>query len=1128
MSHLANDSFTGSDGAALSSTWTLGRNATAGGSCLIAGNAFRTTLGSSGDLRVSRRVNITAPVNGVVGFRFQWPDGDSCFPRWYFRSTNTALDTQGGYRIELNRNLGTYSLGYNDGAYGGAQFGSAISKTFTAGVWYRVRFGVVGDELKARVWDDGDPEPAGWDIEVTDSLFATGGSGCGLTVGAGSAGAEFDIDDFTLDTTWPVTGLDFPSDVLAVRTELDIGGVWADITPYVYQRDQVVITRGRADEAAEVNPTTANLTLNNRDGRFSPRNPTAAYYGLIGRNTPLRIGIRQAEGWMQITQPTGTTLTPTHASTTDKAALDITGDLDLRIELDLDSWRDRMELITKWTETGNQRSFRWYLSQTGHMFFTHSPDGTTEITASTTVPIPILSGRLAVRVTLDVNDGSGNRVRRFYYSDAIDGTWTQLGAATTTAGVTSIFASTALLYVLDNPNSTISGSTVRGRVYHAQVLSGISGTAVANPDFTAQTEGDTTFSDTVSNIWTLTGGVELTNHDIRFHGEMTAWPQVSDPSGTDVHSPVTASGVLRRLAQGKVIGSAMYRGTLRDPNIIAYWAMEDGSDSTVLASAYPLGRPILVTPTTVLASDSGFVASDPLPLVGETPLQATVRNYTASGFIGIQFMMHIPAGGLSTGSIICTVKTSGTAARWDLLYGTGGSGTLTLRLWDRNDTVVTTFATAAFNVDDAYDLIKLRFTNDGADVDSIISEYTQGSATPVSYPNTVAGYQIGRVTSITFNPSSVADYNQVAIGHLAITTSSATLWAEVDQMNAYAGESATDRIARLCEEEGVTFSPFGPRGDGDSVLMGPQTSNPLLTLLREAAEADLGILYEGREFLELRYRPRRAIAGQVSKLTLGYTAHEMSTLEPVEDDQLTRNDVTAQRINGGSARAELTSGPLSTDIPPVGVGRYDITYPISVEDDSTLEDQAGFRLRLGTVDEARYPRLDLKLQSTHFADLRELVARMDLGDRMTITDPPPWLAQEDIVQLMQGYTERLTAFQREFSLNLSPANPWTTGTYDDPYDRPRYGSGDSTTAEALDTTETGVDVVAGTAKARWTTTASSWPFNVMLGGELMTVTAVSGSGLSQTLTVTRSVNGVIKTHLTGQPVTLIPLTYYAL
>lgn len=77
------------------------------------------------------------------------------------------------------------------------------------------------------------------------------------------------------------------------QVELYIGG-WVDVTALQLVRYQqgIRITRGQPDENQHTNPMTASFRLDNRDGRFSPRNPLSPYYGLIEKNTPCRISVQ--------------------------------------------------------------------------------------------------------------------------------------------------------------------------------------------------------------------------------------------------------------------------------------------------------------------------------------------------------------------------------------------------------------------------------------------------------------------------------------------------------------------------------------------------------------------------------------------------------------------------------------------------------------------------------------------------------------------------------------------------------------------------------------------------------------------------------------------------------------------
>jgi hypothetical protein len=299
----------------------------------------------------------------------------------------------------------------------------------------------------------------------------------------------------------------------------------------------------------------------------------------------------------------------------------------------------------------------------------------------------------------------------------------------------------------------------------------------------------------------------------------------------------------------------------------------------------------------------------------------------------------------------------------------------------------------------------------------------------------------------------------------------------------------------------------------------------LLGLLRECEAADGGILFEPRDMLGLAYRTRASLYHQDTVLTLDYDADDLSQIEPTDDDQQTRNDVTVTRVGGSSARAVETSGSLSVEDPPDGVGRYDTSVELSLEDDTTLSDRAGWLLHLGTVDEARFPVVAVELARPNFigANSAQTLAAQDLdiGDRLVITDPPGWLPPDDIALLAQGFTEVLSNFTHTVSVNSQPATPWDqAGEYDDGR---KYTNSSTVLSEALDTTETGVDV-AFTSGRPWSDTDGD--FDIMVGGERMTVTAVSGSTSPQTFTVTRSVNGVVKSHASGAQVRLFSRSVY--
>ena len=92
-------------------------------------------------------------------------------------------------------------------------------------------------------------------------------------------------------STQVIQYLPFPQFTLNSKYEVLINGTWLDITSYVYNRDNQVITRGVPDETQRATPVQMTLTLNNRDGRFSPNNPAGAYYPYLTRNVQLRCSV---------------------------------------------------------------------------------------------------------------------------------------------------------------------------------------------------------------------------------------------------------------------------------------------------------------------------------------------------------------------------------------------------------------------------------------------------------------------------------------------------------------------------------------------------------------------------------------------------------------------------------------------------------------------------------------------------------------------------------------------------------------------------------------------------------------------------------------------------------------------
>jgi hypothetical protein len=248
-------------------------------------------------------------------------------------------------------------------------------------------------------------------------------------------------------------------------------------------------------------------------------------------------------------------------------------------------------------------------------------------------------------------------------------------------------------------------------------------------------------------------------------------------------------------------------------------------------------------------------------------------------------------------------------------------------------------------------------------------------------------------------------------------------------------------------------------------------------------------------------------------------------LDPVDDDRYTRNDVTATRPRGSFSQQTLDEGALSTQAPPNGVGRYDDSVTVNVESDDQLGSQAMWRVHLGTVDEPRYPEISVNLRHPSFTESIERMngaLAVDIGQRINIENPPAWMAPDTIGLLVEGYTEVIGVVEHDITYTTSPYTPHNVASLDDEF----FGHVDTegcSTNGAINSTSTVLNVLTDVGATRWIDSATypdDFPFDIWVGGEVMRVNACVGTALSQTFDVTRSINGVVKSHASGTRLSL--------
>jgi hypothetical protein len=617
---------------------------------------------------------------------------------------------------------------------------------------------------------------------------------------------------------------------------------------------------------------------------------------------------------------------------------------------------------------------------------------------------------------------------------------------------------------------------------------------------------------------------------VRSVTEAASWRPQRSIDGGDAWTAVDGGGLLRRLQQGTTpLRSPAVRGVLAE-SPIAFWPLEDGQGSTQAASGLLGGTPLALTGTAAFGQGDGLIGSPKLIDMAKTTGQLIAEVDGSGTGWGVEFGFRCPAEESNEATVanFMRIRTSGTAAIWDF-FANEDMNAFPQR--ENESTIGGVAGTGANGLvfDGQWHHGRLDVEDDGGggtDATWYLDGVNMGTLN-------FAGVTPGHVTKVTLNYTNYfadpgTDPNYVdapVLGYLAIydgTTPTAT----TDAALGYPGELAGERFLRLGVEEGVNTVVDGD--ETDTQAMGPQPSDTLVNLLRECARTDDALMYEARDELAIVMRPNRDRYNQAAALSLSFIAGQLAgNLQPVLDDRAARNDVTVQRLSGSTARATQEVGPLNVQNPvddPDGIGRIDTQVNVNTETDDVLLGHATWHLHKGTVDEPRYPEITVDLDAA--TSLVSTVNAVEIGDRITIANLPSDWATETASLLVIGIKESIGTHRRLVTFTTVPASPYEIAIVGD-------GAAGATDlrGQAIDTDNATLDgahnstttsLSVAMSAGSWTTDSDDWDTGqnggglfVIVGGEVARVTNITGASSPYTLTVVRSVNGVVKSHSSG-------------
>jgi hypothetical protein len=953
-----------------------------------------------------------------------------------------------------------------------------------------------------------------------------------------------------------------------IVTRFFINGDWRDVSTDVRAANGISYTRGRKAEDNATPPQRCSFDLDNRNGTWSDRNPLGAYYGHLRRNTPMETSVR-------VVKDTATTTASNGWGSTDTATGDAAG-----------SWQ-----VEPWTVTGTASDYAkaggkatHAMSNAGSVRISYlSAFRGRDVDVSFTVQLNVtnvtgssLTQGIAIGNVMLRGQGAAST---YYLLRLVVQTDETLTVDWFTHTLVSLTNDPLVVPGITHVNTNVyrvraqaEGRTLRAKVwldgtsepyewlqYHNDEMELSSTDTMRDAQGWVGIRSSQTAGNTNTNIV-----VSYDDFEVRvpiFAGEISEWPQERDVTGEERLVNIVAQGPKRRIAQGNSLAkSAIYNFTLAAGYLnvqklpYVYWPLE-GGEQTGSDTRDIMGTTSRLT----FNRPNGTTTVGRIKWGGDTTRPGSLQSPTITGGGALNGILEPPTDNTAwavqwqwklnfregTTATFQTVALPGGGQITVVPNHLAGSNSVTVGLTapgvSNNNILSYTFDTDA----EVEDWHTFAVSAEQLGSDTVFFLYVDGT-TDVGHTQT--GMTLASLNYVAFAslPDTTSDF---AIGHITVYSGDLGAWSfgTIDDAAAgWVGESGANRSDRLADEYNFEFDWIANGGNiflnDDGKTMGPQRVAALTSLLDDCERIDGGLLYEQRSIVGLQFRTLQSMLSRSpwATLDMGTSKHLSPPLQATADDRGIVNAATAQRVEGGEFTVTKLDGPMAA-VPAYegGIGEYPKSITFNAELEADLPDLASWTVANGTIDQERYPGVKVELHRSAVLDTSGLLSKLrelDVGDLIRLDGLESNYVYDDPDVVVLGIAGHLDKKRHTLTLNTVPGEVYRTlvigSTAGASTEFSRLDSDTTVIDEDLDTTETGVTIEVEADSAFWvnsTDHAAHFPFNVIVGGELMTVTACTApSGQNQTMTVTRSVNGVVKTHTAGAKLSLAKPNYYGL
>lgn len=589
-------------------------------------------------------------------------------------------------------------------------------------------------------------------------------------------------------------------------------------------------------------------------------------------------------------------------------------------------------------------------------------------------------------------------------------------------------------------------------------------------------------------------------------------PSSSLPGGLNTTVDVEVVSFSRRDKRiAQVLESPMYRAIVKDlSSVVSYRPFEEESGATSYRTPVPTEPADLGTAGTISwGAYTEHPGSVRMPTFGTGgQLFWKVAPHTATGEYTFVMCGAIPAAGFSVASGTLArlyFSSGGTISFMDIAY-TSPAISLVLNFYGPSGLIgsaslLNSPEASSYTLGRTFMLI-VALTQNGADVDTEVTIYNDGKeeasgdSISTGFFDTLAGATLGAIGYVDVGQSDIAN---TSWGHIVLSTSSIF---SSDALSAvprgpyagYNGEKSTYRIARVCDDAGITITGYvAPNARTGGTDLGPiGTSKTREQIILDAAQADGGILGQTKSSEPVGYfwAPRHVLYASAPKVWLTRAQAHVFRMQAEDDDLALSNSVTADRVGGTKHTDSMdtadgyhfTTEDSASSPDGIGTDNESSGGQLVLSKDSQLRPTAEWMTHVRSWKEQRYSAIVVDLLRTEVASDSALVTALlglYLSDVISVDMTGAnlrWEETERVLAMIYGGVIDLGQMQHDLTFITRPARIFEASQLDT--------SGSTVVAAA--TTATTALRFATSLGPPWE--ADETPYLVQAGGEAMKVT----------------------------------------